>query len=287
MSDDRRQGYDIYLSYTGRKTYLTCPKQYEFRYIKKEKGKYDPRNSMFGSIIGKIFEWFYERKFWSTEDPTSACFDNMHDAMNLVFSKENFDPLMDPRYVSSLRDDLHKFIPSTIEVIRSNGFLTTYSRSEVDLTVTYANDKHNLTLKMGGRCDFIHAGNRLNVSILDGKATKHREKYLDSDQLIWYAVQHYLKYHVAPTKLGFLMFRFPENPVIWIDYDADSMRTLVEETCVVANKIRLKIFDAKPSGECHRCDFKDRCDDGIKHLAARRKENGGWIENSIFDFEKF
>jgi len=48
--------YDIYLSYSGRKSYLVCPLQYKYRYILKDKSRGDPRGSIFGSAIGRVFQ---------------------------------------------------------------------------------------------------------------------------------------------------------------------------------------------------------------------------------------
>lgn len=282
---EARQRYDLYLSYSGRKSYMTCPKQYEFRYVKKEKVARDARSSMFGSAIGKVFEWFYERKLWSHPDPTVACLNLVQDAMDAVFQNEEFDPLTDPGFVTLLRSDLYQFIPRGIESIRSNGFLTVNSRAEEDLTVLYRSDKHDITMKLGGRADFIHGKDKLDIWIVDGKGSQHREKYVDSDQLIWYAVQFYLRYHVAPTRLGFLFWKFPADPVKWIDYGSEDMRNLVDTTCDIGNKIRLKVFDAKASGECHRCDYRERCEDGRKYVAARRVETGGRVDLSVLELE--
>ena len=277
--------YDLYLSYSGRKTYKTCARQYEFRYILKEDVVRDSRSAMFGSSIGKVLEWFYTRRMWATPDPVETAMASIKEAVTQVFNEANFDPISDPAFVSTLKLEIQSYLPRSIETIRNQGFLTANSRAEEDLTVTYGSAKHGLTLKMGGRADFIHSKDRLDVWIIDGKGSQHREKYVDADQLVWYAVQHYLKFHVAPTRLGFVFWKFPDDPVKWIDYDGDTMRALVDDTFEIAKKIQLKVFDAKPSGDCHRCDYKERCDDGKKYIAHRKVETGGRIETSIFDLE--
>lgn len=275
----------MYLSYSGRKSYKTCPKQYEHRYVLKTVAVDDPRSSLFGSIIGKLFEWFYEKKFWAAPDPTKACLDAVEDAIDLVYGEENFTRAQDPGFTNLLRQELLTYVPAGVDTIRKHGFLSVSSRAEEDLSVVYTSQKHDLSLKMGGRCDFVHGRDKLDIWILDGKGSKHREKYVDAEQLIWYASQHYLKYHVAPTRLGFIFWKFPQDPVKWIDYTSDDIRKLVQDTFDVAKKIQLKVFGATPSGECHRCDYRESCDDGKKYLAKRRVENGGRIESSIFDLE--
>lgn len=277
--------YDLYLSYSGRKTYKTCPRQYELRYVLKEKVVRDARSSMFGSAIGKVLEWFYSKRLWADPDPVGAALGRVDDAIDAVFVEEKFDRATDPAFVNLLRQEVRTFLPSSIETIRSQGFLTVNSRAEEDLTVVYGNQKYGMTLKLGGRADFIHSKDRLDVWIIDGKGSQHREKYVDADQLVWYAVQHYIKYHVAPTRLGFAFWRFPADPVKWIAYDEGSMRALIDDTFDVAKKISLKVFQATPTGECHRCDYRERCDDGKRYIARRRVETGGRIESSIFDLE--
>jgi len=277
--------YDLYLSYSGRKSYKTCPRQYEFRYELRDRVPRDARSAMFGSTIGKVLEWFYTRKLWAEPDPTAASLGLVGDAMDVVFLEEKFDRTTDPAFVNVLREEVRAYLPRSIETIRANGFLTANSRAEEDLTVEYGNAKYGMVLKLGGRADFIHSKDRLDVWILDGKGSQHREKYVDADQLVWYAVQHYIKYHVAPTRLGFVFWKFPDDPVKWVAYDESHMRALLDDTFQVAGKIKLKVFEATPSGECHRCDYREKCDDGKRYIAKRRVETGGRIESSIFDLE--
>lgn len=279
--------YSLYLSYSGRKSYLTCPRQYHFRYIIKDKTRGDVRGSIFGSAIGKVFQWFYDRKLWAEPNPIHSCLSLIDEALDSVLQYEKIDLSSYPEFRSETRRDMVEFVPSGVETIKKLGLLTVNSRAEVDLTVLYGNEKYGFSLKIGGRTDFIHSTDPLDVTIIDGKASKHREKYVDAEQLIWYAVQHYIKYRVAPTRIGFVFWAFPEDPVKWISYDSQAMRASVDQTFDVANKILHESFDATPSGECHRCNFRDKCEEGRKYLAHRRKETGGYIDNSMFDFDIF
>ncbi len=276
----------FYLSYSGRKCYLVCPKQYEYKYIKKEEVERDPKDSLFGSIIGKLFEWFYEKKIWSDPDPTKSLLDLSEKAITEVFKKEKWDEFRDPIHTQQIREDLRKFVPSGVEIIRKFGFLTQYSRAEADLTVLYTSEKHGMTIKMGGRADFIHSKDRLDVWILDGKASRHKSKYIDPEQLIWYAVQHYIKYRVAPTRLGFIFYKFPDDPVKWIDYDEEAVRSSLNQTFDTAKKIVLKQFQATPSDFCKLCDYGGICEEGLKYRSEKKLEDGSRISDSIFDLEQ-
>ncbi|OPZ38441.1 MAG: PD-(D/E)XK nuclease superfamily protein [Synergistetes bacterium ADurb.BinA166] len=276
----------LYLSYSGRECYLRCPRRYEFRYIQKIPVQRDPRGSMFGSAIGKVFQWFYDKKLWATVDPVLSCLQLVEPALCEVFREEGFDPSADPGYRSAVRQDMATFVPPGVETIRKLGLVTAYSRAEANLSVLYGSEKHDMTIKLGGRADFVHSQDRADVCIIDGKGSKHREKYVDSGQLIWYAVQHYIKYHVAPARIGFVFWAFPDDPVKWIAYSSQDMVQSLDQTFEVGKKIRLKMFDPTPSGECNRCDYKDKCEEGRKYISSKRKESGGgYISDSIFDFE--
>jgi PD-(D/E)XK nuclease superfamily len=279
-------GYDLYLSYSGRKSYDTCPKKYEYTYILRDKERGDTRGTFLGSIIGKVFEWFYTRKAWATPDPFVTCLSYINEATQQVFKKEDFNPSLDPAFVTMLQADLNRYIPEGIEVIRKQGLLSPQSRAESDLTIIYSNPKYDLSLKLGGRSDFVHGNNENDIWLMDGKASKHREKFVDAGQLIWYANLHYLKYHVAPTRLGFIFWCFPEDPIKWISYNNNDMRASLDHTFEVAKKIQLKQFEAKPSHECNFCNFKNKCEEGSKQILKRKVEAGDRIDSSIFDIER-
>ena len=275
---------NIYLSYSGRKIYLTCPKQYYFRYILKDTSPIDVKKVLLGSILGKIFEWFYERNYWKRVDIESCMIEAGHEAIDLVYAQEKYLKGTDNSFEENLRAEVFKHIPLGVEIIKKNRLLTANSIAELDLTTNWS-AQGSYTIRLGGRADFVHYNRPDDVWILDGKAYKQREKYVDADQLIWYATLHYLKYQVAPTRLGFIYWLFPDNPMSYISYDSDTMRSLLKDTKEVCDKILDKEFTAKPSGDCHRCAFKNKCDEGISYISRRRRESGGMIDDSIFSLE--
>lgn len=276
-----------YLSYSGRKSYCTCPKHYKFRYILRTPSLRDDRNTYLGLTIGKVFEWFYSRELWKAPNPCQACLDAVEEAAADTFREKKFDPSSDPSVRVILETEAKALVPGGVEIIRAHGLLTPLSRAETDLTTVAQSEKHGLTLKLGGRADFIHGSGRDNLWILDGKASKHRDKYVDSEQLIWYGVQHYVKYHIFPTRLGFIFWSHPSDPVTWIEFGPDDFRRSIDNTFETVKKIRLKQFEATPSSECYRCDYQSECDEGKRWIANRRLENGGRIEtaSSFFDPE--
>ena len=270
------QDTSFYLSYSSKKAYTTCPKKYWFRYIEKDDAKQDPGPTIFGTTIGRIFEWFYNNRYWAKSDPVAETLNIVDIALDTTCDHESY--VMSHHAKSEMINDLNACVFTTIEVIKKHKLLTPLSRAEVILNVTY-ND-----FVFGGRADFIH-GEENNIWIVDGKASRHREKYVDSGQLLWYCLQHYLKYHIVPSRLGFLYYKFPQDPVQWVSFTEMDLRQNLQETLNVISSIKLEKFNTKPSDECQRCPYKSKCDDGAKHTAMKRLMSGNRITESIFDLE--
>jgi hypothetical protein len=275
---------EFYLSYSGRKWYVICPKMYEFRYILGDISRSDPKSSLFGTAIGKVFEWFYERHLWLEPDPLAAALALTDESIEFAITDKCWDRTSDLSYESVLRSELHEFIPAGFEAIRSHRLLTTDSRAEVNLKILLRSPEFDFPIILGGRADFIHRdGNE--TWIIDGKGSRHREKFVDSEQLIWYATQYFIRYHKVPSRLGFLYYRFPRDPIQWISYDANAIRNSVHLTFVIADRIKRQVFQATPSGHCHGCDHLRQCDEGQQYTLDHKVASDNRVGNSVFKFE--
>jgi hypothetical protein len=236
---------------------------------------------MFGSAIGLVFEWFYSQKIWQKPDPVQECLRLIPEAINQTYINEQFIKGSDPSYDLKLLGLMKQYVPSGVEIIRQNRLLTDNSLAEVDLTVIHADQSGN-EIKLVGRADFIHYEPSGPV-ILDGKASKYRDKYVDTTQLLWYSLQHYAKYHTAPVRIGFIFWHFPDNPITWISYSGDDLKKEWSKTVEVVSNIKSKHFEPLASGHCYRCNFRHLCDDGQKYLSSKKSNNN--ITDSIFTLE--
>lgn len=273
--------YNLYLSYSGRKTYLDCPLKYKFQYIDKLIVISDPKTSFFGSVIGKIFESFYNDKLWASPNLKTTLLELINPTIDFYFKKEKFN---DNVFREELYQNLIKYVPIGLEIIRQHQLLTLNSRSEIKLDIMHFDKNTGLILNLGGRADFIH-GNKEDLIILDGKASKYRDQYIDDNQLYWYALLHYLKYCVAPTKIGYLFWLFPEDPIKWIEYDEEILRKCLSDTFIIAKKILDKQFEATPSFSiCNFCKYSIRCETGTSYLEVAKEQNN--VLNSIFELEQ-
>lgn len=269
-----------YLSYSSKRIYSICPKQYEHRYIKKTKVETDPRNAIFGISIGKIFEWFYRDKIWSNQDPEAELLLLIDKAIESACKEKKFDVNSDPIFLNSTKVDLKAHIPIGLRIIQDHKLLSLNSQSEFKLDILYKHKNHDSPVKFAGRADFIHYKDSEQIWILDGKSSRHKGKYADPEQLIWYAMLHYMKYHKSPTRIGYIFYRFPEDPVQWISYGDDSLRICLNSSFDTLNKIRLNMFSPSPSTNCKICDYSKICEEGKEFLSSEKKliDSLGMIE---------
>ena len=168
-----------------------------------------------------------------------------------------------------------------LKTMKAHKFLGPYARAEVDLVGSL--DKYT---KVGGRPDVIIRRDDTGVTILDGKNSKQKAKYLDPDQLRWYALLFKLHYKELPARLGFVMYRFPygmnsvdehgapvvESGVDWIPFTHDDLKGLAQRAVDAKKAMWREKFDPRPSPEgCKFCDFEKVCPARI----SQRVENAG------------
>lgn len=275
----------MYLSYSGRKCYQECPKKYEYKYILKDPSKSDPRDSIFGSTIGKIFEWFYDRDLWKLPNVENHLISLIDPAIKHVCQESKFDISSHPSFKDQLKTNLKTYIPHGLNTIKANKLVGKRNYVEQDLTVVYSYGS-GLQVKLVGRSDFTVHTIDDQVYIIDGKASKYRDKYVDSQQLIWYATLHYLKFGVAPSQIGFLFYMFPDSPISWIQYKSDDMRSCIQETGNILVSIKKSDFPARPTKNCNMCLYKAKCSEAISFLKDQRQEVNPQVTSSVFLIEE-
>lgn len=282
---------DVYLSYSGHKTYKDCPRQYWHRYIGKTKlDTPDNRvNALYGSTVGTIFEAFYNERIWmqkGVQELLEAMVDPTLDGIIRRESETGVFDWADPRanYKSrdTLRREVMKAIPRGIGIVRYHRLLGQPADAEVKLDSLI--DGHMI----GGRADFIirRVKPHGDLVILDGKGSRHRDKYVDPQQLWWYAMLHRRKFGHAPDRLGFVYWRQePENSLDWVAFDEkslddllagvlDSVQHIEQGKRLLAqseNPLPLlpTTFPAQPSGKCNLCAYRPVCIDGETFLSRQ------------------
>jgi predicted RecB family nuclease len=153
--------------------------------------------------------------------------------------------------------------------MKHHKFLGPYARSEVEL-FGYVNDH----LPVGGRADFIIRRDDTGITLLDGKNSKTKMKYVDPDQLRWYAMVFALSYNKFPDRLGFVWYRYPyeagteETGVDWVEFTKRDLQELAKRGKAVRDGQLKERFEPTPSAKtCRFCDYESVCESRQKQKA--------------------
>ena len=195
----------MYLSYSGHKTYKECPRQYWHKYIDKTTLPVpDNRvNTLYGSVVGILFELFYAEKIWTRSGVISILESKVDAVLGDTIAKclrdgaiDWSDPKANYKSLDALRKDVLSSIPRGVEIIRHHRLLGLDAAAEVKLDRTI--EGHVI----GGRADFIMRRVRPHddLVILDGKGSRHRDKYVDPQQLWWYAMLYRDQHGIMPDR---------------------------------------------------------------------------------------
>ena len=289
----------MYLSYSGYKTYGGCPKQYWHKYVDKTTPPKPDNcvNSLYGSVVGVIFEKFYEYKWWKQDDVARFMLTKVDETLDKVISDQRgrvldwSDEKANYHSRSDLVEDIRSAIPRGIEIIRANRFLGPVAVPEMKLDYDYGPHR------VAGRADFVieRVKPHGDLIILDGKGSKHREKYVEETQLKWYAFLYRDHKGRVPDKLGFVFWRFAgEKSTLWIDYTKEDLDALKQEVLGTMDRIekgirrlttlserpkaayeeRQELFPAQPSFSCNLCPYLELCEEGSAKY-GKKKSGGG------------
>lgn len=272
----------MYLSYTGFKTFVSCPRRYYHQYVAKTKlaTPENKVNSLYGTIVGTLFETFYNERIWKGSGVEQQLQDLVPEHYARAIRKEMRDGAIrwkseDPKanYANPevLIEDVRKTIPRGISIIRHHRLL---GPEQSDAEVVLDHKMHGYII--GGRADFIirRIAPHRDLVLIDGKGSKWRGKYVDDRQLRWYAMLHRRKFGFAPDKLGFVFWRFdPDQSLDWVDGSKmlldelettawATIREIEAKTASVSPDNAFQVFPSKPGGECKLCTYLTLCAEG-------------------------
>lgn len=249
----------MYLSYSGWKLFKDCEFAYWNSYINNTEspGPDDRLGSVYGSVVGALFEDFYNLGLWRLDQPQGALSERVDATVAKVLKQETTPtkyrrggvlkwkgsgPDKSPKAmyadVNELVSDVRDTIGRGFRIIRQERLLGPMAKAEVQLDSDI--DGH----RVAGRADLIirRTSPYRDLVLLDGKGSKYREAYVDVLQLRWYEMLFRRKTGVAPDKLGFLFWRFePHEAMDWHEPSAHETEKLLERVLSDMRKIeRLK-----------------------------------------------
>lgn len=295
----------MYLSYSGHKKASSCLFAYWHEYINRtpKSGLDDRLGSIYGSVVGRLFEEFYFNKLWRQPNPKDILIERVSQTVRDVITSETTSkgwktagvllwkgsgPNQNPKGLYSNREeleaDVRDTIPRGLNIIRRHKLVGPRADPEYKLDYKIP-DGHILA----GRSDLIIQRVRPfeDLVIVDGKGSRHRGGYVDPQQLVWYAMLFYLHaQHLGtkpelPDKLAFLYWRYdPDNAMDWMHVSEDDVRTLLASVLDTIRRIEEKIkmlpagvplstvrgvFKPSPSeSNCRFCPYTDACPSGYK-----------------------
>lgn len=264
----------MYLSYSGWKKFNECGFAYWLSYIGKVSLPLpdDRLGSIFGSVVGKLFEDFYKDEVFRQPQPMGFLMSRIPETIKAVIKEEvspsaswktagvlkwkGDGPGQNPKAMyaneEELAADVRDAVARGFRIIRHYRLLGKGAQAEVQL------DSFIKGNKLAGRADFIMRrvlpyGDEL---ILDGKGSQWRDKYVDKRQLQWYAMLFREKLKRLPDRLGFVFWRYdPPDSVDWVDVKEDEIDALKEEVLADIHQIEQLTVGLTASPEAARKVF--------------------------------
>lgn len=255
----------IWLSYSAYSQYNQCPKQYDYQRVSKTEPPTPEshHNMIVGSVTQSVFEDFYNDELWDRDE----------NIIDLLYGRaeHHFEEFMDEEYVdfnditcrfesrSEPLKEVYDIILKTVQGIKREKLIGPRAVSEKEMKVQFGDDF------LYGYIDFIIRNTEGEVLLLDGKSSRHREEYVDKDQLYFYTLMYYNKYQELPDRLGFFYFRYAdddEEAFDWIDIDKYELMRLKQNIQDVLEGIKSKDFPANPEPSyCQWCQWEEMCDE--------------------------
>jgi len=243
--------------------YRECPLRFEKWYRKHERPALESKHyAVFGSVIQKIFEKFYNDQMYLRGASVQQDLLDMAPIALDHYLRDNYVDWCTPFFEGTPDDtlaDIKATIPSVLQAIKDFKLLGQRNRSELKVQAPLGED----TLE--GYLDFVIERDG-EIIIVDGKGGQKKGKYVSSDQLKFYVLLYFMKYHQVPTKVAFLWYRFAEvldtgalntapmwDDVLWTPAD---LKRLQSEIVGVLNGIKLGCFEPKPKPKtCEYCVY--------------------------------
>lgn len=256
----------------------------------------DRLGSVFGIVIGRLFEQFYNEELWRQPQPQGTLVSRIDSTIQAVLLEqttaqrwssagvlrwkgtgEGFNPKGLYTNEGELANHVREVLAYGFQTIREHRLLGPYAKAEIKLDHVFDYQGHSC--KLAGRADFIIQRMRphSDLVIVDGKGSRWGSLNTDLNQLWWYAMLYRARHAKLPDKVGFLYWVFsriswfiPEEAVI------DQLQSSVLEDVFAVWKDTprgVAGFSATPSKEnCKFCSYatEQLCPAGFQETSCHR-----------------
>lgn len=270
-------------SHSRLKTLDTCPRQYEFRYVKKEKEAFTSVEAFVGTTVHAVLAWLYQERM----DGRSPAVSTAEERYEAVFAET-----LSPRIkVIRKNDSIEARRAAGRSMVRAfHGDVFAGDRSEtlaLETRLTRAFDEETAYL---GILDRVARTPEGIVRIVDFKTGKSVPSELDdetAEQLRSYGWLYMAEHGADAVELRYRYL-----------VDGSQLDELMpaHAAAAVAERIRERIraarardsFPANPSALCAWCGFRDVCDvSGFSEAGASCPRCGGALRRRKGRFGEF
>lgn len=278
----------MYLSYSGYKTYTSCPLSYWHKYVAKTVPP-EPDNrvgALYGSVVGTLFELFYNERIWAKSGSEAILLGKVDGVFADVMKREQAKggtynwkaPKLKYRSVEAVAQDVRDTVPRGLAIIRQHRLIGREAAAEVKLDAKIGDHL------LAGRADFVirRVKPQEDLVIMDGKGSAWRETYVDAKQLLWYAMLYQKHHKMPPDQVGFVFWRCePDAAVDWVPFTAEDLEELRASVLSAITDIQdgeskagsipdvREVFPSRPANQCKLCTFLGVCTDG-QNIASDR-----------------
>jgi CRISPR/Cas system-associated exonuclease Cas4 (RecB family) len=257
------------ISYNAWASYKECPKKHFLQYIKRARPT-EPINdyhTLYGKLVGRYFEmysniWRFTTPYLFPDIIKERC-EKMFNGI-LITSMVDWSAPGCSMGADQILEQACKDIYAVMDSPNLNLFLGTQAELAIEIKLNNGNS-------INGRMDFLHTNLDKSIQIFDGKGSKNKGKYIDVNQLYFYALLYLLHFKVMPVDLGFFYYRHnsydpvPFNIEILNDFRA---RLSLDIKAIIEGKNQEPTPSAKA---CKFCKYLTGCPEGSKAKAGRAK----------------
>lgn len=268
------------ISWTAFSTYEKCPQLFLWKYgwdqiPKKPKPEVRSAHAaIMGRVVQEVVEDLYNNELYRLGP---ALKDELSSRVLKAWKKQTRDPrnhidvaeagMSEGEMIAVCQDGVLGYL----RTMKEHKLLGEYCKAEVEMVGWI--DKWNCVY---GYADLIFRREDTGVTIIDGKNTRHKMKYTDPDQLLFYGMLFKLSFGQSPDRMGFVWYRFPygdkyndpetgelktEPGIEWVEFSEEDFKGIALRVQEARKGMRYDKFPAKPSPEgCRWCDYLSVCE---------------------------
>lgn len=225
-----------------------------------------------GMAVHSAVEAMYNKRMW--EDP--AVLGNrkelewkMFGVADLVFAERSKEISACKQFeVREAIEASHQSIRIYLDEMVKHHLLSSDSEAETEMKAQIGKSS------VHGRIDVIVRRNDTGVTVIDLKVSSD-SKYINHDQLRFYALLHKLVVGKVPDRVGFVLLRPPPmgmaavDQTVWVSCSEDDVSSIATRVMLAQRHIEAGLFQPNPrSGACKYCKHWSVC--GYRKAKNRR-----------------